>query len=189
MLENYHGRWLAVRVRPNAERAVALGLRSRGYEDFLPTFRRIRRWHNRLEEVTLPLFAGYVFCRFDSRVSNPIVATPGVLHIVGNGKAAVPIEDEEILSLQAVTAHTDLHVSPWPRLEKGLRVRIHSGPLQGLTGVLLNVKNASSLVVSLSLLQRSVAVEIQLSWASTITDPTNGKGPRLMLSSDSGFAR
>jgi transcriptional antiterminator NusG len=170
MIDRFHGRWLAIRVRPNSEKAVACALRIRGYEEFLPTFQSLRRRRTRFERLTLPLFSGYVFCRFDSNVPNPIIATPGVLQIVGNGKSPVPLDDDEISTLKRVNSSGYSKCVPWPRLEIGTCVCINSGPLKGISGVLVSAKSTSKLVVSIPLLQRSVAITISAAWLSSTSD-------------------
>lgn len=151
--------WFALRVRPRAERLVAEALRGKGYEEFLPLHRERRRWSDRVTTVESPLFTGYVFCRFDVLRRLPILTTPGVLHVVSVGKTPQPIDDEEMASVR-VLVESGLQVQPWPYLHIGQPVRIVTGPLAGASGTLLSVKSQGRLVVSLTLLQRSVAVEV-----------------------------
>jgi len=151
--------WFALRVRPRSEKAVAEALRGKGYEDFLPLHRERRRWSDRVAEVELPLFPGYVFSRFDVRKRLPVLTIPGVMLVVGVAKVPHPIDDREIEALQ-ILARSRLHMQPWPFLHIGQRVRIIRGPLAGADGILASVKNQSRLVVSITLLQRSVAVEV-----------------------------
>jgi transcription antitermination factor NusG len=152
-------RWFALRVRPRAEKVVADALHGKGYEEFLPLQRERRRWSDRVATVDLPLFPGYVFCRFDAQQRLPILTTPGVMLVVGIGKAPQPIDDEEIASLQVLDA-SRLHLEPWPYLHIGRRVQILAGPLAGAEGILLSVKSQQRLVVAVTLLQRAVSVEI-----------------------------
>jgi len=151
--------WFALRVRPRAEKAVAESLRGKGYEEFLPLHRQRRRWSDRVIEIQLPLFPGYVFSRFDVRARLPILTTPGVVSVVSVGKVPQPVDDSEIASLQVI-ARSSLPVQPWPYLHLGSKVSIFRGPLAGAEGVLTAVKSESMLVVSVTLLSRSVAVEI-----------------------------
>ncbi len=171
--------WFALRVRAQHEKLVASSLHSKGYEDFLPLYRCRRRWSDRIKEIELPLFPGYVFCRFDVHRRLPILITPDVLLIVGAGKIPVPVDDDEIAALQSVVK-SGLQAEPWPFLQVGQRVRIDRGALEGLEGILTEIKKPYRLVVSVTLLQRSVAVEIDYAWASPIS-------PRLP-SPDSVFA-
>lgn len=151
--------WFALRVRPRAEKVVADALRSKGYEEFLPLHLERRRWSDRIANVEMPLFPGYVFCRFDVQHRLPILTTPGVLLVVGIGKTPEPIDAAEIDSLRVVV-DSRLKLQAWPYLHIGQRIQIIGGPLTGAEGILLSVKNQNRLVVSVTLLQRSVAVEI-----------------------------
>jgi transcription antitermination factor NusG len=151
--------WYAVRVRPRCEKTVADGLREKGYEQFLPLHKERHRWSDRAAVVEMPLFTGYVFCRFDAEHRLPILKTCGVLEVVGAGRAPMPIGDDEIASLKIVAA-SRLDMQPWPYVHAGLRVQIVGGPLAGAEGTVLSVKNQHRLIVSVMLLQRSVAVEI-----------------------------
>ena len=151
--------WFALHTRSRHEKISAISLQQKGYEDFLPLYRSLRRWSDRRKEVELPLFPGYVFCRLDPLNRMPILSTPGVLSIVGAGKNPVAVEEAEISALQAMV-RSGLDAQPWPFLQAGQRVQIEAGPLEGVEGILLSVKNSSRLILSVSLLQRSVAVEI-----------------------------
>jgi transcription antitermination factor NusG len=151
--------WYAVRVKSNRERVVADSLSNRGYESFLPVYRVKRQWSDRPKDLELPLFSGYVFCRLDAERRLPVLTVPGVLVFVGLGKVPVRIEDAEIAHLQTI-AGAELPAAPWPFLRAGQRVRIERGPLRDMEGLLVQVKNRFRFVVSVTLLQRSVAVEV-----------------------------
>jgi transcription antitermination factor NusG len=110
-------------------------------------------------EIDVPLFPSYVFCRLDLGVRLPVLTTPGVLGIVGNGRIPMAVDDQEIAALQRMV-HSGLDSEPWPFLEIGQRVRIDSGPLAGCEGILLEFKGKRRLVLSVTLLRRSVAVEV-----------------------------
>ena len=151
--------WFAVTVRPQHEKAAAHGLERKGLEDFLPLYRDRRRWSDRVKELELPLFPGYVFCRFTLRQRAAVLATPGVRSIVGFGRTPAVVPQAEIEAIQAMVA-SGLPARPWPFLKVGQTVRIERGPLSGLEGILVQLKDAWRVVVSVPLLQRSVAVEI-----------------------------
>lgn len=151
--------WFALRVRPRTEKLVAEALRGKGYEQFLPLCRQKRQWSDRVAEVDFPLFPGYVFSRFDVTERQPIVTIPAVIQVVGFGKAPHPVDDGEIEALQALV-RSRLALEPWPFTHVGRRVRITRGPLAGAEGLLEAVKSRHRLIVTVSLLQRSVAVEI-----------------------------
>jgi transcription antitermination factor NusG len=160
--------WYALRVRPRFEKQIASTLLSKGYEGFLPLYRHRSRWSDRIREIQLPLFPGYLFCRFDINKRLPILITPGVMHVVGIAKTPHPIEDYEIEALQAI-AISGLQTEPRSYLNVGQRVRIEIGPLAGVEGILMTLKGNCRLVVSVTLLQRSVAVEIDESWVLPIS--------------------
>lgn len=155
--------WFALSVKPRHEKSTATALRIKGFEEFVPSYRSQRRWSDRLKEVELPLFAGYAFCRFDAQTRLPILTTPGVLRIIGSGREPEPIPDSEIEALRSV-ARSGLTAEPWPFLEAGTPVLIEDGPLRGVEGTLLEVKQQERLVLSVSILRRSVAVEIDRRW-------------------------
>jgi transcription antitermination factor NusG len=160
---NANSAWYALHVRSRKENYVASQISSQGYECFLPTYRSIRKWSDRVKEIEQPLFPGYLFCRFNYNDRRPLIATPGVMQIVGTGRAAVPVADDEIVSLQLALS-SGLPRQPWPYLEIGQRVRINYGNLRGLEGLLVNLKGNHRVVLSVSLLQRSVAMEVDATW-------------------------
>lgn len=121
-----------------------------------------RRRNGRVREIDAPLFPGYVFCQFDAQNRLPILITPGVIAVVGRGRIPLPVDDEEIAAIQTVVL-SGLRAEPWPYLELGQKVRIESDSLQGLEGILINFKGNHRIVVSVSLLRRSVALEIDQS--------------------------
>ncbi len=162
--------WFALHVRPRHEKTAAAALKSKGFEEFLPLYACFRRWSDRLKRVEAPLFPRYVFCRFAPRESRTVLATPGVLSVVGFGKRPIPVADQEIHALQAIVA-SGLPAEPWPFLQVGQLVRMDAGPLSGLEGILLDFKSGHRLIVSVTLLQRSVAVEIERLWVRPISPP------------------
>jgi transcription antitermination factor NusG len=153
------GSWYALHVKPRFEKCVSGQLSVKGYETFLPSYISKRNWSDRVKELSLPLFPGYVFCRFDVHARLPILVTPGVVAIVGVGKTPSAIEESEILAVQQVIG-SGLRAQRWPYLNHGEMVRVEAGPLEGLTGIVVRMKGCDQLVVSISLLMRSVSVEI-----------------------------
>jgi transcription antitermination factor NusG len=151
--------WFAVVTKSRHEKLVSQQLRSKGIEEFLPMYPVRKRWSDRYMTVELPLFTGYVFCRFQPEQTLPILSTTGVASIVSFGGRPAPIPETEIDSVKAVL-QSGLPASPWPYLRAGERVRIRSGAMDGVEGVLLRDKDSLRVVVSVELLQRSVAVEI-----------------------------
>ncbi|MGE5645831.1 MAG: transcription termination/antitermination protein NusG [Acidobacteriota bacterium] len=151
--------WYALVTKPNHEKAVFEYLKAASREALLPLYRARRRWSDRYKEIELPLFPGYVFARFSFRQRVPILRVPGVRTIVSTGPDPAPIPQAEIDALEAMV-RSGLPVKPWPFLKVGQRVEVVSGPLKGVQGILLEFKKAWHIVMSVELLQRSVAVEI-----------------------------
>src|SRR5213080_2256998 len=166
-MRNQQWPWFAILARTGRERNATLLLENAGYECYLPVSKFIRRWSDRLKEVDVPLFPGYLFCRMNPHNRLPVLMTPGVIQIVGVGKTPIPVEEQEIAAIQRV-GKSGLPTMPWPYLEVGHVVRIEEGPLQGLSGIVLKIKSGLKLVLSVSLLQRSVAVEIDRRWISSV---------------------
>jgi len=151
--------WFALSVKSRYEKTVASFLESKGYESFLPLYKSRRQWSDRIKETEVPLFPGYLFCRFDIHNRLPILMIPGVQHVVGGAQLPTPIDESEMNALQTVI-HTGLSRQPWPFLQIGDRVKIERGSLAGVEGILLQIKGRHRLVLSVSLLQRSVAVDM-----------------------------
>ena len=152
-------KWHALRVKPRHEQASATHLSARGLERLAPTYRAICRWSDRSKQIDLPLFPGYVFCRFTKGQKLDVLTTPGVYSIVSFGGVQMPLEDDDISSIQVMT-QSGLQLCPWPYLRAGDRVRIESGCLAGVFGSVIRVKDTYRVIVSIDILQRSVAVEI-----------------------------
>jgi transcription antitermination factor NusG len=155
-------RWYALQLRTRWESSTATLLSGKGYQTFLPTYKTLKRVRGKSCEVGSPLFPGYVFCRFDAHKRLPVLLTPGVISVVGRGRIPIPVEDSEIDAIQKVVS-TGVQAEPWPYLEVGQLVRIDDGALCGVEGILIGFKGARRIVVSVSLLRRSVALEIDRS--------------------------
>jgi transcription antitermination factor NusG len=162
-------KWYALHVHARKELLVASQLENRKLECFLPTYKSLRKWSDRTKEIQQALFPGYVFCRFDYENRQPVVMTTGVTQVVGNGKAAIPIADAEIEALQ-VTVRSGIQTQPWPYLRTGEYVQINYGHLAGLQGILVNFKGTHRVVLSVTLLQRSLALEVELEWLSPVAE-------------------
>lgn len=151
--------WFALRIAPRHEKAASEILCNKGYETLLPLYLRRHQYGRRSRSFELPLFPGYLFCRFDSSARLPILTTPGVLLVVGAGKTPVPVAEDEILPLRrAMETHASM--TPHPYGNGGQRGRITSGPLAGLEGMIMNPKPPVRLILSVELLQRSVMLEV-----------------------------
>ena len=155
--------WFAILARTGREKTANLLLENAGYECFLPISKDMRRWSDRMKEVEVPLFPGYLFCRMNPHNRLPVLMTPGVIQIAGAGKTPIPVGEEEIAAIQRVEK-SGLSTMPWPYLEVGHVARIEDGPLRGMSGIVIKIKSGLKLVLSVNLLQRSVAAEIDRSW-------------------------
>jgi transcription antitermination factor NusG len=151
--------WYALTTRSQHEKKAVEALDLRGFQTFLPLYRARRRWSDRTKVLDLPLFPGYVFCRFAVEQRVRVLTSPNIATVVGIGKQPVPLADEEILAIQTMIA-SGLRVEPWQFLEVGQKVRLEGGALDGLIGILVQEKNSLRVVVNVELLHRSVAVEI-----------------------------
>jgi transcription antitermination factor NusG len=151
--------WFALAVKPRFDKAVARTLETKGFETFLPLYKKMHNYGARCREFELPLFPGYVFCRFNALTRLPIVTTPGVTHILGTGNRPAPLSETEIASLQTAIK-AQLPLQPFPFLQVGQRVRIGEGVLEGVVGIVISLKRSVNLVLSVTLLQRSVMLEI-----------------------------
>ena len=154
------GRWYALYVRSRHEKVVETGLRGKGYPAFSPFYRTKRKRVDRIAEVDVPLFPGYVFCHFEASKRLPILTTSGIVGVVGPGNRPEPVEDHEIASIRTI-ALSGRPVQPWPFLRSGQRIRLQAGPLMGAEGIFLREKDEYHLIVSITLLQRSVSVVIE----------------------------
>jgi len=163
------GDWFAAQVWSGREEISANHLRSRGYDIFLPRYRQYRRWSDRVKKVDRVLFPGYLFCRLHRDVLGKVLTAPGVIRIVGDSERPWSIPPEEIDAILRVV-DTGLAAEPWPFPLAGKRVRIATGPLQDIEGVVLSTKGGHRLIISISLLRRSVAVEIEADCVSVIGD-------------------
>ena len=165
--------WFAVQVRSNCERVADVHLRERGYERFTPSYWVEAQWSDRKKEMERFLFPGYVFCRLDPTNRLPVLSAPGVVGLVGFGKTPAVIPDEEIERIQRLV-DSGLLIKPWPFLEVGQTVLIERGPLTGMEGVLVEEKGECRLVLSINLLRRSVAAEVDRRWVRPLQQSRMG---------------
>jgi transcription antitermination factor NusG len=160
--------WYALQVRSRWENTTTTLLRAKGFETLLPTLKAKRRLSDRDKVVEAPLFPGYVFCHFDVHNRLPILITPGVISVVGRGKTPIAVDDAEIQAIQTAI-RSGIHMEVWPYLEIGDRVRIKDDVLDGMEGILTSFKGGHRVVISVTLLRRSVALEIDRSRVQAIT--------------------
>ena len=154
-------RWYAVWSRSRHEKLVASALTNVGVTTFLPLVREMHRWSDRRKSVDVPLLPGYVFVQIPNSAEAQlrVLKTSGVAQFVGNRQGAVPIPDKEIATVYAVLQEK-VNCFPYPFLQLGERVRIRGSSLDGVEGILVGRDSASKLVISIELIQRSLAVSV-----------------------------
>ena len=154
--------WFAVRIREKYRASAQDLLRAQGFEFFSPMITETHQWSDRRKAVTVPLFAGYVFCRFNPDHHVAILRTPGVIEIVHSGARFCEVDPRELQAVdQALRSQ-----QPVERLSKpitGQRVRMGSGPMQNVEGVLLESRSHCKLVLSVGMMNRSIAVHVERS--------------------------
>ncbi len=165
--------WYALQVRPNHEDLVSTLLTYKGYETYLPKFLAASRQGSHQRRTERRLFPGYVFCRFSPAATGQvssgggIVTTTGVVRIVGAGDVAISVPDVEIEAIHRILG-SNFACNPCTYLQVGQEAHINAGPLRGITGLLTSVDRQARLVVSINVLQRSLAVTIEPDWVSPI---------------------
>jgi len=151
--------WFAVFTVPQNEKSVARHLQLRDVENFLPTYEEVRTWKNRQRvKVVLPLFPTYIFARFSSAERSKVLGSPGVLRIVGNSREPIPLPEDEIEFLRSDMCRS--RTEPFRDLIVGQRVRVRSGLMQGIEGVLVRKNSGSRFVITLELINLHAAIEL-----------------------------
>jgi transcription antitermination factor NusG len=154
--------WHVAHTSANHEKRVAQQLLERSVEHFLPLYDSVRRWKDRRMKLQLPLFPGYVFVRLPLRERLKIFQVPGVARLISFNRQPAVVPDVEIEALRTGLA-ARLGTEPHPYLIVGRRVRVKSGPLEGVEGILIRKKNGYRVVLSLDLIQRSASIEVDAS--------------------------
>jgi transcription antitermination factor NusG len=163
---SFHGvEWFALQVRTRTEHQVATILRAKGYEEFLPTHTIQKR---RANSCLLPLFPGYVFCRFNPNAHGLIVTTPGVIRIVEFGGKPAPIDPAELHSIKLIV-DSGVPSYVWQGLHLGDMVYIQKGPLQGVVGILASIRRRQRLLVSITMMMRTIVAEVNPEWVTAFT--------------------
>jgi len=152
-------RWYAAYTSANHEKRVAEQLVQRSVAHFLPLYASIRKWKDRRVELNLPLFPGYVFVQMALRDRLQVLQIPGVANLVGFGGTPTALPEGEIEALRT-SLGSGVRAEPHPFLTAGRRVRVKAGPLAGLQGILVRRKSKARFVLSVDLVMRSIAVEI-----------------------------
>jgi transcription antitermination factor NusG len=155
--------WYAIHVRSKHEQVVSSQLTGKGIASFLPTYRSKRVWSDRCTEIDQPLFSGYVFASFEDKHQIDVLKCAGVVKVVSFGRQVALVDPGELEQVQ-ILARSNLLALPCPFLAEGEMVRLEEGPLKGIEGKIITIKNSFRLVVSVSLLQRGVSVEIDRGW-------------------------
>jgi transcription antitermination factor NusG len=177
--------WFALQVAPRNEKKIINLLRQKGYECFTPTYWQKRKWSDRTVDIELPLFPTYVFCYFSPSTIGKVIATQGVIRIVGFGGKPAEIAVEEVEALQLLAQSYFLR-EPWNYLTDGTIVLIETGPLAGVRGTICQNDNKRRLVISVTLLRRSVA--IQLDEGTVVTTVPCMNRNKISLSAESEIA-
>lgn len=163
-------RWHALYTRHQHERLVAHALTGKGFDIFLPQYRTVHRWKDRWKELELPLFPNYVFILGGLDRMLNILTTPGVHSLVAWGGRPADIPQHEIDAVRRLV-ESPLPIQKHPFIKCGDRVRIKSGPLEGIEGILIRSKSAYRLVLSVEMLARSAAVEVDVSMVERVREP------------------
>ncbi len=163
-------KWYALHVRSRHEKSVHTQLEAKRQDVFLPLYQVNHKWADRWKAVSLPVFPGYVFCRFDPALRYSVLATSGVIDVVRFGAEPAAIEDPEIEAVQLI-ARSEAPAEPYPDILKGQKMMISGGPLNGLIGTLAEIRNRLRLVVCVQILCRSVMVEVSRDWLVPLDKP------------------
>jgi len=167
-----HATWYAVHTRHQHEKTVALALASKGFEVFLPLYAAPHRWKDRTKVVSLPLFPGYAFFKGDPSRRLQVLTTPGIHSIVSYAGQLAAIPANEIEDLRRVI-ESGAPAEPHPFLTRGDRVRVKGGPFAGVEGILVRKRNLYRLVLSIEMLGKAAAVEVD----ACLIDRVSGSGP------------
>ncbi|HEY2469490.1 MAG TPA: UpxY family transcription antiterminator [Terracidiphilus sp.] len=155
----FERRWFVVFTLPQNEKSAIRHMELRKIEAFLPTYEAIRVWKNRQRvKCILPLFPSYVFVRISHRERGRVLQVPGVLHIVGNGRHSVPVEDAQVELLRL--GFKGKKMEPYTEFVVGEKVRIDTGVMQGVEGTLVRKSNQLRFVLSVNLINQYAVVEV-----------------------------
>lgn len=167
--------WYAAYIKHQHEKKAAHLLERKGVEVFLPLQKVINRWKDRNKEICLPLFPGYLFLHSNLQDKFQILNTPGVFFLVENGGRACPIPRQEIDSIRRIV-ESGVHAQAHPFVSTGDRVRICSGPLSGVAGMLTRFKNQYRVVLTVELLQRAASIEVEIGNVERIGESKRNHG-------------
>ena len=163
LLSGSEDQWFALQVRTRMEPQVSTILRAKGYEEFLPTYTVKSR-----PFAPQALFPGYLFCRITPQACGLLVTTPGVIRVVQFGGKPAPIDPDEIYSIQLLV-NSGAPLCAWDGLEVGNKVRIEQGPLRGAMGILTSFRSKQRLIITITLMMRTVSAEVDHDWVSVVS--------------------
>ncbi|HXN74162.1 MAG TPA: UpxY family transcription antiterminator [Candidatus Acidoferrales bacterium] len=155
-------RWYAIRTRSRSEKIVNGQLCSHGLETFLPIYTECHRWSDRRKEINLPLFPGYTFLRakLSAEIRSLVLRVAGAMDFVTSLGKPLAVDDHEIEDIQLLSAR-GIRFSPCAFVNVGTRVRVRGGALDGVVGILVGRNSDCSLVISVELIRRSIALRVQ----------------------------
>jgi transcription antitermination factor NusG len=179
--------WFAAYTLPNHEKSVARQLGDRAIPHYLPLYESVRQWKDRKMRLNMPLFPGYVFVRLPLQNRLRVIQVPSVIRLVGFGGEPAAIPEAELAAIRTCLDH-NCRMEPHPLLQTGQRVRITRGPLTGIEGILLRRKGISRLVLSVGLIMRAVAVEVNIADIEPIRLPAAKALPAPQASAQTGPA-
>jgi transcription antitermination factor NusG len=171
-------RWYAVYTYPRHEKSVLEHFESKSLEAFLPTFVTESRWKDRRVRLQTPIFPGYVFTRINASSRNKVLSSPGVIRMLCFNGMPAPIDDAEIESVK-LCLKLGMVLGPCPVFEVGDRVRVKSGVLEGLEGHISRCKNDRRLIIPITLIHQSVAIEINVQLLELVNAEADGRGRSL----------
>jgi transcription antitermination factor NusG len=153
--------WFAVSTRSRQEKTVASKLGAAGIQFFLPMATEMRQWSDRVQAIQTPIFAGYIFVQIHAhkREELAVLTTPGVVRLIGNGKGALPIPDQQMEDLRRVLS-LNLRYETSSFLQAGDRVRVVGGALAGVEGTLVRSGSGERLIVSIEMIQRAISITV-----------------------------
>lgn len=170
--------WYALYTRHHHEKSIARTLTGKGFTVFLPVYAASHQWKDRTKVVMLPLFSCYVFIQGGLHRQLDIVTTPGIYGFVCFAGVPATIPPQEIDGIRQAVERC-IKIEPYPFIHQGDRVRVTTGPLEGIEGILVRKKNFSRLVLTVELLGKSAAVEVDVATVERIYSPAKSATPHL----------
>lgn len=163
--------WYAVQTSYRCEQRVALGLTRKGFNTYLPLLREVHQWKDRRKAVDVPAFGGYLFVHYQSNLQNrvKVLETSGVVRLLGGNHTPSRVSDLEIEAVRRTLSSGAL-CNRWDALTPGSMVRVTRGPLAGIQGRLVRIKNSLRLVVAISIFSQAISTELGLNDVEVVHD-------------------